>query len=265
MKYQIDHDLHIHSFLSTCCKTEEQTPERILQYAQQFGLKTICLTNHFWDETVEPIPSNWYAKQPLAHIQAAKPLPQAEGISFLFGCEVDLTADLTLGVSQERLDQFDFIVIPTTHMHFSFTTYPEETGSVEGRAKAWIRRLDGLLRMDLPFHKIGIAHLSCRLIYREDDQYVQVIEALPEDELIRLFTKAAQVGVGIELNQDDLKYAQAHPDILLRPFRIAKACGCKFYLASDAHKPEELDEACSYFQWGIDMLELTEEDKFIVK
>ena len=57
MRYVIDHDFHIHSTLSPCCKTEEQTPERILQYAQDKGLHTICMTNHFWDETVEPVPS----------------------------------------------------------------------------------------------------------------------------------------------------------------------------------------------------------------
>ena len=60
MKYQIDHDLHIHSFLSTCAKNPEQTPRRILSQAQEAGLTTLCLTNHFWDEDV-PGASNWYS------------------------------------------------------------------------------------------------------------------------------------------------------------------------------------------------------------
>jgi len=265
MKYSFDHDLHIHSYLSTCCKTEAQTPERILQYAKDNGLRTVCLTDHFWDETVTPPPSSWYAKQPLSHISQAKPLPQAENIRFLFGCEIDLTADLTLGLSRERMELFDFIVIPTTHMHFSFTLHPEEAETVEGRAKAWVRRLEGLLNMDLPWHKVGIAHLTCHLIYRDEDRYLQVVQALPEAELIRLFTKAARLGAGIELNQSDINYARENPDILLRPYRIAKACGCKFYLGSDAHNPEELDSTREAFHWAIDQLALTEEHKFVLK
>ncbi|MBQ9543675.1 MAG: PHP domain-containing protein, partial [Clostridia bacterium] len=47
--YAVDHDLHIHSQLSSCSSDPELTPERILAYAEQFGLKTVCVTDHFWD------------------------------------------------------------------------------------------------------------------------------------------------------------------------------------------------------------------------
>ena len=46
MKYIVDNDLHIHSQLSLCSSDPEQTNERILEYAEENGLKTICLTNH---------------------------------------------------------------------------------------------------------------------------------------------------------------------------------------------------------------------------
>ena len=39
-------------------------------------------------------------------------------------------------------------------------------------------------------------------------------------------------------------------------------CGCKFYLASDAHTPEQLNVATERFQRAIDLLDLTEDDKF---
>ena len=263
MKYIIDNDLHIHSYLSSCSADPQQNPETILRYALENGLKTICLTDHFWDDLV-PGASKWYAPQDFAHVCQAKPLPQSENLRFLFGCETDLDKFLRLGISRERMDAFDFIIIPTTHMHFSFTTRDEEKESVQGRVNAWIRRLEGVLNMDLPFHKVGLAHLTCRLTWREEDRYLQVFSAIPEAELVRLFTKAAKLGVGIEINQADMKYAHLNPDILLRPYRIAKACGCKFYLGSDSHEPEELDTAMENFQWAVDMLELTEEDKFVL-
>ena len=34
MRYEVDHDFHIHSTISPCCHDEHQTPETILNYAK---------------------------------------------------------------------------------------------------------------------------------------------------------------------------------------------------------------------------------------
>ena len=47
----------------------------------------------------------------------------------------------------------------------------------------------------------------------------------------------------------------------MRPLRIAKAVGCKFYLGGDAHTPEGTRGKVRQFQYFIDLLGLTEEDK----
>ena len=83
MRYSADHDLHIHSKISSCSNDPEQTNARILQYAQENGFSTICLTDHFWDNAVEGA-SDWYFPQDYEHISAAKPLPQTDKIKFLF-------------------------------------------------------------------------------------------------------------------------------------------------------------------------------------
>ena len=80
----------------------------------------------------------------------------------------------------------------------------------------------------------------------------------------RLFEKAAGLGVGIELNSSDMDFTEEEADVVLRPYRIAKKCGCKFYCGSDAHHPNTLDRAKALFERAIDLLELTEEDKFII-
>ena len=59
-------------------------------------------------------------------------------------------------------------------------------------------------------------------------------------------------------------FADEEADVVLRPYRIAKDCGCKFYCGSDAHHPKNLDCAKARFERAIDMLELTEKDKFII-
>ena len=260
MKFQIDHDLHIHSCLSSCSRDPEQNAESILEYAKRCGLHTVCLADHYWDREI-PGPSDWYLPQDYDHIVKSLPLPQAEGHAFLFGCESEYRADGVLGMPVSRMVDFDFVIIPTTHMHMSgFTITLEDKESNQRRAAAWVRRLDGVLDLDLPFHKIGIAHLACHLINKQG--HLEVLDLIPTEEMERLFTKASQRGCGIELNASDFGFADEDAERVLRMFRVAKSCGCRFYLGSDAHHPKQLDGAIPRFARAIDLLGLTEDDKF---
>ena len=89
-----------------------------------------------------------------------------------------------------------------------------------------------------------------------------MLSKIPSEEMERLFSIAAQKGCGIELNQDDMSYSAAEADTVLRMFRIAKACGCKFYLGSDAHIASEFLHAPEIFARAVDDLQLQESDKF---
>ena len=262
MKFQIDHDLHIHSYLSSCSKNPLQNPEAILGYAEKNNLKTLCITDHYWD-TASGFPGNWYMTQNFDHISKILPLPKRDGIKLLFGCEGDMNKDKLVGIPAERFSAFDFIVIPTTHMHMKGFAINEDDFLVAERCAAlWSKRLDALLSADLPFEKVGIAHLACYLINKKSDEdYVKTLELIDEGEMHRLFERAAKLGVGIELNQDDMRLAQKYTDAVLRPFRIAKEEGCKFYLGSDSHHPEDFANAHRHFAWAIDALDLTEDDK----
>lgn len=263
MRYVIDHDFHIHSKLSTCSRHPEQTPERILQYAKENGMKRIVLTDHYWDNTI-PCGNKWYVPQDFEHISKSKPLPQADGVEFLFGCEGEVDVNYTLSIPKEKLDEFDFIVIPTTHMQTpGFNIPAEDAATAEGRAKAWVERINAVLHMDLPFHKIGLAHPICYLIAGcKEKEYLDTLKALSNGDIARTFARAAQVGIGIELNSDDFSRDFVELPYVRRIFDIAKDCGCKFYLASDAHTPEQLNIATQRFNRAIDLLGLTEDDKF---
>lgn len=261
MRYIFDHDLHIHSNISLCSKSPEQTPERILQYAKDNGITTICLTDHYWDASI-PAPSKFYQTQNFEHISAAKPLPQAEGIRFLFGCETEMNQFMELGMPRSRFDDFDFVIIPTTHFHMKGITIPEDVVTPQEKADFWLKKLNALLDMDLPFHKIGIAHLTCCLVDKVRENTLKTFDSLGEEELRQVFAKAAKVGAGIEINSDDMKFKPEECETILRPYRIAKEVGCKFYMGSDAHRPSALEEAKEVYERIIDLLGLTEDDKF---
>lgn len=260
MKYLIDNDLHIHSQLSSCSSDPEQTTKAILEYGEKNGLTTLCLTDHFWDQKVDGC-SDWYRPQDLEHVKSALPLPQKEGMRFFFGCETEMDRFDRLGIAKETFDLFDFVIIPTTHLHMDGFTIREEEMSVEGRAKAWARRFEALLNKDIPFEKVGIAHLTCPLIYNKGNHH-DVTRLISDETMNDLFAGAAEKGLGIELNMPILRYQGNELEEELRPYRIAKEKGCKFYFGSDAHHPAGLANAMVNFNTMAELLQLCEDDKF---
>lgn len=231
----VDHDLHIHSRVSPCAGPEGDTqlPENILKYAEKNKFHTICLTDHYWDETVSGAEHTWYVELHTQRLRSVLPLPQSDKVRFLFGCEIEMNMNNVLGLAPEHYDNFDFVVIPTNHLHQSGVTCRGDEDVAE-RAGLWCSRLDHVLEQNLPFHKIGIAHLTDTGIMGGKG-YLEALQLISDEAYIRLFRKAANRGVGIELNFNWLSTPDDEMEIHLRPYRIAKAEGCKFYLGSDAH------------------------------
>lgn len=261
MRYIADHDYHIHSTVSRCCKDILQTPDTILEYARKNGFTSICLTNHFWDELI-PSEAEWIEEHGYSYLCSVLPLPSYEGIHFLFGAELDMDFNGVLGISEERLSQLDFVTVATTHMHLAGNTVRNKIESPEEAAKIWIDKIDTLLAKTLPFHKMGLAHLTTGHILKEKTP--EVIKLLTNTELYRIFSSCAEKKIGIELNTKTIFNSEEEKEILLRPYFVAKDCGCKFYLGSDAHKREALSQAKENFERIITLLDLKEEDKFLL-
>ena len=266
MRYKVDHDYHIHTELSLCCRKPEQNKERILQYAKENGFSSVCVTDHYWDSAVGGA-SGWYAPQNFEHIARVKPLPYDRDVRFMFGCETDMDKFFNVGIPPSRFDDFDFIIVPTTHLHMTgFTISGADAEDNRARAALWVARLEALLNMPLPYGKVGLAHPACRLINRASrEDYLAALSLIPSGEMERLFTRAASLGLGIELNRSDMSFADSEADDVLRPFRIAKSCGCKFYLGSDAHSPAAFANAREIFERAVTLLDLCESDKFHIQ
>ncbi len=262
--FKIDHDYHIHSHLSSCSNDPGQTAKAILEYAEKNKFNKICLTDHFWDEKVAGA-IGWYRQQNYKHISSILPLPESESVKFCFGCETELDKHMTLGISDETIEKLDFVIIPTTHLHMTGFTIDEGVSSVEERAELYVERLDKLLDMGLPFEKIGIAHLTSSLIAYDPedfDKHLRVLDLIDDKTYEELFSKISKKGAGFELNFTVGDYSEEQLPRVLRPYKIAKNVGCRFYLGSDAHKLRELENAYPNFFEITSLFELEEKDKF---
>ncbi len=260
MNSLVTHDYHFHSTLSACCHDERLLPSVALDHAARCGYDAICLTDHLWDAEV-PGASNWYAPQNIEHVRSSLPLPRHAGVQFFLGCETEYCGGTKLGLSRGHFDLFDFVVIPTTHMHMKGFVRPAECVTEARMAELYVERLEQLLLLDLPWNKIGIAHLTCGLLFVEGD-VGWILRQLDETRLMRVFDTLARRGAGIELNAACMGSWNTDPDTWLRVFRMAKKAGCLFYASSDAHTVENLDLIPAILPGVVDALGLDHKDRY---
>lgn len=264
MQFPIDHDLHCHTHLSLCSNDPNQSVERILAFAKAHGYKTQCITDHLWDNLV-PGPNSFYRSQDVAHVGQNLPLPRDDQVRLVFGCETEYCGGSKLTLDLINYDKFDFIVIPPNHFHMKGHVRPDGYDSEEKIADLLVARLEELNELDLPWRKVGIAHMTCSLIFSEGDQY-KVYEAVDERRFRRAMRLFASRGAGIEINLSCFKPGwRDHEDAQLRLYRLAAEEGCKFYVASDAHHPDELSVVPERAPEIIDVLGLTKDEQFVLQ
>ena len=112
----------------------------------------------------------------------------------------------------------------------------------------------------IPFRKTGLAHFTTANICNSD--LIHCMELFSDEELGEIFTKVQRCGMGVELNFVPREYTAEQLPVILRPYRIAKECGCQFYFGGDAHGPERFGGRRETFESIVDLLSLQESDKF---
>jgi predicted metal-dependent phosphoesterase TrpH len=63
----VDHDVHIHTNLSSCCHDPAMDAAAVIERARRLGLTTVGFANHMWDAAV-PGASDCYAPQDVDHV-----------------------------------------------------------------------------------------------------------------------------------------------------------------------------------------------------
>ena len=129
------------------------------------------------------------------------------------------------------------------------------------RTALYIKRFEKLLESNLPFGRVGIAHPTTHLIANQSPSpYLEVLNGVSDSDFYELFRGAKEKNLGIELNFK--KCSDEAFEKVMRPFFIAKDCGCKFYVGSDSHALKAFEPAYATIERAIDTLGLTEDDKF---
>ena len=259
MDFIIDSDLHIHSYLSKCASNMEMTVENILGLAQSLGYKKIAITDHVWDSSVKGAPP-WYQVQSIDYIKQLLPLPSSTKTKVLFGGEFEFTGDDEISIFDKKISNFNFIVVPINHLHMKGVTVPNTDLTNEDYGQILTRRLKNFSKSKVCWNKVGLAHLTWTFLtkYSVQEIFSNVDRVVLQDS----FKRIADNGGGIELNA--CCFTGEDTDYEYEIYNIAKKCGCKFYVASDAHSLAELKNAKPKLEKIVKTLNLKQTDKFIV-
>lgn len=260
----VTHDIHIHTFLSSCAGPTA-TFDAYMENARRLGLKLVGFADHMWDTGRDDAPG-FYKPNNVARILTTKDRFSDEyGVRLLIGCESEFTFDSTMGIGRAAAEQLDFVLMPHSHTHMDEVMPPNRKYSFKDHAEFMLDSFDRLMNhadIDLV---TAIAHpfTPCRIQQISDID--EILSYLSDEHFRQAFSVAASKKVGLELNAATLRSVGADTAEgakkceFLRMFRIAKACGCKFSLGSDAHNARD-HEGYEKLQVMIDLLELEDAD-----
>lgn len=236
-KIIVDHDIHVHTFLSSCSSDPEAVPKLMLAEAARCGLKTVGFADHLWDAAV-PGASEWYRPQDFTHIsQIRAQMPtDTRGIRVLCGCETEYVGNGVVGISPAVAEQLDFVLVPMSHFHMEGFVRPAEINRPHQIAALMVQRFAEVIELEVT---TGIAHpfLPCVFPERTDE----IIGAIDDDEFADQFGRAAERGVSIEITTAAFPSIEAgesegfHDETFMRMYRLALRAGCLFHFASDTH------------------------------
>jgi len=258
---KIQHDVHMHTYLSRCSNDSNFLPPAIIERSKANGIKVLGFTDHFWDKSMPGGDNNIYRNQDYAHVQKIHDMmPEIiDDIKILFGVETEYYGHGRIGISKETAAKFDFVIAPTNH---TITAFAEENNlrTPSQLAKEMIRRFKEVLSFDVA---TGICHPFLPLGFMEIGD--KILNDMSREELNECFSLAAEKGVSVELNS--CTFASNYnrgtdgftDESFLRIFSIAKEAKCKFHFGSDAHSLEDIDRLQKLEKY-IDLLGITEED-----
>ena len=144
--------------------------EAFVKKEEEMGMKVFGLSNHLWDERVKG-QSYWYKHQTIAKAKEAKSeLAKAgNGLRTMFGAEGEYYGyrDI-LGMSVEGAKEFDYVLIPFSHMHMRNEVMSDFPEIMEARAN---------LRADL----------AQKLPYLPEAQLDGMVNAMKEADILKIY------------------------------------------------------------------------------
>lgn len=240
---KITQDLHMHTHLSSCAKSEA-TLEAYIAQAESLGLDTLGIADHLWDDKIPLSPDDYwhhfYSPQNLAHVLKAREEIKAvdtKSLRILFGAEAEydpIRGDIAL--SEEAGETLDFVLIPNSHTHMMMPKSLYEP--YQAHADFMLKATRDILKSPMSKYVTALAHPFDAVACPYDKKLLYPL--ISQSEYREVFSEAREKNIAIEINTSPF-LNKTDEEIKQNPkwefFAIAKDCGCLFTFGSDCHHP----------------------------
>ncbi len=273
---KINHDFHVHTWLSICSGGKGQGGELqgYLENARREGLKYLGMSDHFWDAGVgfeglyvdsqqaAGVP-HFYKTQNFEHIlQLKEEIDHTDtgDVIVLFGAEGEYDpVHRNIAITEEVAERLDFLTVPNSHTHMMMDK--NLVTNNEAHRDFQLQALHDILDCPMSRYLYSTAHPF-------EGNAEAVIRLMSDDDLKRVWTKCAEKNVAFEINTGTYKMIsglaydkpETFPEQYARMISIAKDCGCKFVFGSDAHRTDRHDGYAELCDRISDAFGITEKD-----
>lgn len=266
----INHDIHVHTYLSRCGK-DDATIENYLKTIPQYGVKLLGISDHMWDDTYDgwqnlhegdktDVP--FYEGQNVSHVlKTREQLSKVDTgkVKVISGAEIEYDfVRHDLAITEENAKKFDYLIFPNSHTHIVMPKeyYRDKRKHISFMMTAFMDIMDSPLRKYVK----TMAHPFCAVCCPYG--YEEMLGMISEAEFKKCYGACAENGIAVEINLSKFRsysVAEIAASNNIRQFRIAKDCGCKFTFGSDAHTMWHMENFRDFYVVS-ELLELSEED-----
>jgi len=234
-------DLHLHTNLSLCAP-RDTTVHTFLDNCKGEGLDTIGISNHIY--LPELLRSNGQpeangTERALKLLPEIKELRKMSDVKLLFGCEGETFRDQGISLPLEDGRYFDYVLLAPSHINNFPAFYAKyDITSPDSLRDIILERF--LFACSLDY---GVPTAICHPLYPIISGCEEaVVNGISDSVLADCFTTAVKCGKAIEIHaclyrETTTLDSEGLSPTYLRVLSAAKACGCKFYFGSDAHRP----------------------------
>lgn len=252
-------DLHLHTNLSVCAPRYSYA-ENYIPYCKQENVKVIGFTDHVY------IKERMVAEHPefkgtpgeypaLLRDEIENLREENKELKILLGCEAEVIYGRDFDVTFEESKKYDYVALAASHILNLGDIYSNMDFSTPEKLREFmIERFNSACEI-----KLAVPTVICHPLYPILSEFEQqVVDGITEAQLGECFEiakkneKAIEIHACLYRNGTKLNTDGISPTYL-RILGVAKECGCKFYMGSDAHQlkgfigaHEKLMKACEY-------------------
>ena len=219
-------DYHVHTGISPCARAE-MTLERIVERAERRGYRALGISDHAYPGTWDRILA---LREQVSSIKT--------GIRLYLGCEVDVLADGSLGMADEKLEVLDYVIGAPTHPIQMY----EPDKATEDVRRAQVEQWFSLMENACAHAVIDVIAHPLRGL-QGGNEAEPLTERLESRRLEALLDRLRAAGFALELTDPLENYRTAY-DGTRRFYRAAAQRGFLFSPGSDAHGLDRLGNQC---------------------